>query len=133
MILITDNRDVNKDASYVSKVYRRTHLPAFLLLFLSESADYGAGLMAKLRSELPFFLTDSSSVYRSLQELEEKGQAEAQWKISEDGVPRKWYSITPAGYRELEVFYEDIRKRQANLLFFLQRYPHKITYQKEEE
>ncbi len=103
-------------------IQRRTHVPAFLLLFLRESPDYGAGLLAKLKSEMPYFLTDSTNVYRCLQELEEKGQVATTWEVCHDNTPRKWYSITEAGLKELEVFYQDIFQRHANLSFFLTRY-----------
>ncbi len=103
-------------------IHRRTHLPAFLLLFLSESPDYGGSLLAKMKSELPYYLSDSSNVYRSLQELEEKGYVVTNWEISGDDSPRKWYTITHKGFQELELFSDDIVKRHANLSFFLERY-----------
>ncbi len=106
----------------MTKNQKRTHLPAFLLLFLSESPDYGASLVGRFKTEMPYFLTDSSNIYRSLQDLEEKGLVSTQWKIVQNDTPRKWYAITPAGYKALEAYSEDIEKRHANFSFFLDRY-----------
>jgi DNA-binding PadR family transcriptional regulator len=106
----------------LAKIHRRTHLPAFLLLFLKETPDYGASLLGRIKDELPYFLTDSSNVYRTLQEMEEKGLVSTQWEIAQDDTPRKWYAITPAGDQELDLFYQDIKKRHANLSFFLDHY-----------
>lgn len=117
----------------MSSTKKRTHLPAFLLLFLNESPDYGGSLLAKLKNELPYFLTDSSSVYRSLQELEERGLVNTKWEISEDDTPRKWYYITPEGQKELEIFSQDITQRHANLSFFLTRYRNQKNFSAEKE
>lgn len=106
----------------MSSTKKRTHLPAFLLLFLIESPDYGAGLLEKLKNELPYFLTDSSSVYRSLQEMEDKGLVETKWELSAEEIPRKWYYITPKGLDELESYAGDILQRHANLSLFLNKY-----------
>jgi len=106
----------------LSKAYKRTHLPAFLLLFLRESSDYGAGLLAKLKAELPYFLSDRSNVYRTLQEMEEGGLVSTNWKISSDDTPRKWYTITPEGLHALESYADDIIQRHANLSYFINLY-----------
>jgi hypothetical protein len=37
---------------------------------------------------MPYFLTDSSNVYRTLQEMEEKGLVSTKWEIAEDDTPR---------------------------------------------
>lgn len=117
----------------MASIQKRTHVPAFLLLFLRESADYGAGLLAKMKSDMPYLLTDSTNVYRCLQELEEKGQVTTTWEISHDHVPRKWYSITQEGINELDNFHHDIFQRHANLSFFLTRYTQAKSRDKAEE
>lgn len=98
------------------------HTPAFLLLFLSNGPSYGANLLSRLQTELPYCLSDSAIVYRSLQEMEKKGLVEAQWETRKSGQPRKWYTITSKGMLVLEEYAEDIRRRHANLEFFLAGY-----------
>lgn len=98
------------------------HTPAFLLLLLAEGPSYGALLLSRLKRELPFCFSDSAIVYRSLAQLEKSGLIEARWVSQGSGQPRKWYSMSAKGARDLEEHAEDIRRRLANLQFFLDRY-----------
>ncbi|AET68927.1 putative transcriptional regulator [Desulfosporosinus orientis DSM 765] len=99
------------------------HTNAFILLFLQESSSsYGAQILSSLQSDLPYCLTDSPSVYRALQEMEEKGWLKSSWKTPETGPPRKWYEITPQGQSALHDYAIDIAKRKANFDFFLEHY-----------
>ncbi|WP_068963803.1 PadR family transcriptional regulator [Desulfosporosinus sp. BG] len=99
------------------------HTNAFILLFLEElSVAYGAQIFSHLQSELPYCLSDSPSVYRALQEMEEKEWVKSNWKSPQTGPPRKWYSITHKGRAALHQYAEDIVQRQANLNFFLKHY-----------
>ena len=98
------------------------HTPAFLLLFLTEGPSYGALLLSRMESELPFCLSDSAIVYRSLKQMEGDGLVETEWIPEESGQPRKWYRISAAGRAVLADYAEDIRRRVQNLQFFLDRY-----------
>ncbi|WP_339060319.1 PadR family transcriptional regulator [Tepidibacillus marianensis] len=98
------------------------HAPAFLLLLLTDAPYYGALLLTKLETELPYCFFDSAIVYRSLQEMEKNELVEASWETPETGPPRKWYTITPKGEEALNEFAEEIRQRQANFEFFLSQY-----------
>jgi PadR family transcriptional regulator PadR len=99
------------------------HTNAFILLFLEESsAAYGAQILSRLHSEMPNCLCDSPSVYRALQEMQEKEWVKSNWESSQTGPPRKWYKITPKGLTALQEYAEDIVQRQANLNFFLTHY-----------
>lgn len=98
------------------------HTPAFLLLLLADRPSYGALLLSRLQTELPFCLSDSAIVYRSLKKLEEDGLAETRWEPQDSGQPRKWYSISAKGRKALDAYAEDIRHRLSNLQFFLERY-----------
>lgn len=95
------------------------HTAAFLLLFLAEAPAYGHQLLIRMQTDLPFFLADSPGIYRSLQEIEEKGWAQTRWDTEGPGQPRKWYYLTPEGTDALTGYAEDIKKRQANFEFFL--------------
>ncbi len=105
----------------MSKKHGR-HTPAFLLIFLLEAPSYGAMLLKRLQSELPYCLSDSANVYRSLQEMENDELVETSWETREAGVPRKWYTITPKGKLALQEQAQDIIKRRDNFEFFLSRY-----------
>lgn len=98
------------------------HAPAFLLLLLADTPCYGALLLTRLQTELPYCFCDSAIVYRSLQEMEKNGSIESSWETRESGQPRKWYTITPKGMQDLKEQAEDIRQRHANFEFFLSHY-----------
>ncbi|HUX11777.1 MAG TPA: PadR family transcriptional regulator [Spirochaetia bacterium] len=98
------------------------HTPAFLLLLLADGPSYGALLLSRLQTELPFCLSDSAIVYRSLKQMEEQGLVETRWVPEDSGAPRKWYTLSRRGSAALAEHAEDIRRRQANLQFFLDRY-----------
>ena len=98
------------------------HTLAFLLLLLADTPCYGALLLTRLQTELPYCFCDSAIVYRSLQKMVENGSVESSWEIRESGQPRKWYSITSKGKQDLKEQAEDIRQRQANFEYFLSHY-----------
>lgn len=118
----------------LSRTKNSRHTNAFILLYLEESSSaYGAQILNSLQAELPHCLTDSPSVYRALQEMEEKLWVESSWKTSESGPPRKWYTITPQGQTALHDYAEDIAQRHANFEFFLRHYAqinHNISHPK---
>ncbi|MCO5386817.1 PadR family transcriptional regulator [Desulfosporosinus sp.] len=99
------------------------HTNAFILLFLEESSSaYGAQILSSLQTEIPYCLTDSPSVYRALQDMEEKQWVTSTWQTSEKSPPRKWYTITTRGRTALHDYAEDIVQRHANFKFFLIHY-----------
>ncbi|SDG88119.1 PadR family transcriptional regulator [Desulfosporosinus hippei] len=107
----------------MSRSKQSRHTNAFILLLLEKSSSaYGAQILSSLQEELPFCLTDSPSVYRALQDMEEKQWVESSWKTSETGSPRKWYSITPSGQAALKNYALDISQRKENLEYFLNNY-----------
>jgi DNA-binding PadR family transcriptional regulator len=103
------------------------HTPAFLLLFLADGPAYGALLLTKMQTELPYCFSDSAGVYRSLQEMEKENLVEFHWETPDSGQPRKWYTITAKGRIVLEKYAEDIRQRRACFDFFLRRHENVST------
>ena len=102
---------------------KNRHTNAFILLFLQESSPaYGARILSGLQADLPYCLTDSPSVYRALQEMEEKQWVTSSWQTPDTGPPRKWYEITPLGQSALHDYALDIAQRKANFDFFLEHY-----------
>ena len=46
-------------------------------------------------------MVEDGALYRSLHRLEARGLLSSQWRISEKNRRAKFYSVTPAGTREL--------------------------------
>jgi DNA-binding PadR family transcriptional regulator len=46
---------------------------------------------------------NQGSLYPALHRLEEKGWLSAEWRASETGREAKFYALTPAGRKQLEV------------------------------
>lgn len=95
------------------------HSPAFVLLFVARGPNYGGAILKMMKDEIPYFLGDSSMVYRMLQELEEDGDIISEWETPDNGRPVKNYRITDQGWAALLEAEDDIRRRIDNHLFFL--------------
>jgi len=68
----------------------------------SEGPIHGLGVMdAILNRSAGSIEVEDGALYRSLHRLEAKGLLSAQWRISEKNRRAKFYSLTPAGTREL--------------------------------
>ncbi|MGJ7922235.1 PadR family transcriptional regulator [Neobacillus sp. LXY-4] len=98
------------------------HTPAFLLLFLAKSPNYGGQLLKMCEENLFANSIDSAILYRTLNNLEENGAICAYWESDNDGNQRKWYKLTELGWQQLAEFYEDIKARQRNLDYFIHNY-----------
>ena len=97
-------------------------MPLFFSFWKNYQWPMARQLLSRLQSDLPYCLSDSSSVYRALQEMEEKEWVKSNWESPQTGSPRKWYSVTPKGLEALHYYAEDIIQRQANFNFFLAHY-----------
>lgn len=95
------------------------HLPAFVLLALAERPLHGGAIHAALLARMPGFKADTGAIYRTLQRLEADGEVRAEWDTSVPGPARRVYELTPAGWRKLDAWREDIERRIANLRAFL--------------
>ncbi len=99
------------------------HIPAFLLLFLAPEDAHGGALWNHMSSLMPeHFGIDSGAVYRVLRELEERGCLTSYWNTDDAGPAKRIYHMTPAGFAELAMWYEDIRLRIENLTYFVTQY-----------
>lgn len=89
-------------------------LSSSLLAFLRRSNAYGYALVQELANAgLPGF--DSTTVYRTLRQLEKAGLVSSFWDTSESGPARRRYSLTKAGEAFLDVWYEIFGKYQKVL------------------
>jgi poly-beta-hydroxybutyrate-responsive repressor len=89
-------------------------LTSSLLAFLRRSNAYGYALVQELsKAGLPGF--DSTTVYRTLRQLEKTGLVSSFWDTSESGPARRRYSLTAAGETFLDLWYEVFGKYQKVL------------------
>jgi poly-beta-hydroxybutyrate-responsive repressor len=89
-------------------------LTSSLLAFLRRSNAYGYALVQELgKAGLPGF--DSTTVYRTLRQLEKTGLVSSFWDTSESGPARRRYSLTAAGETFLDLWYDVFGKYQKVL------------------
>ncbi len=103
-------------------------LVSSLLAFLRRWNAYGYQLVQELaRAGLPAF--DSTTVYRTLRQLERAGLVSSFWDTSESGPARRMYSLTKAGEAFLDLWldifgrYQDILRSALGSLDNLDRRP----------
>ncbi len=116
MLLFASNRITSYTVkhsilSMTSKRRQSRHLPAFILLLLAENPMHGGALQSALKARLPALKADSAAVYRTLQQLEKDGELQSEWNTSGSGPAIRIYRLTPAGWRKLEFWLEDIKSR----------------------
>lgn len=89
-------------------------LTSSLLSFLRRYNAYGYQLVQELgKAGLPGF--DSTTVYRTLRQLERVGLVSSFWDTSESGPARRRYSLTRAGETFLDLWYDMFGKYQKVL------------------
>jgi len=89
-------------------------LSSSLLAFLRRWNAYGYQLVQELgKSGLAQF--DSTTVYRTLRQLERAGLVSSFWDMSESGPARRMYALTKAGEAFLDVWMEMFTRYQKVL------------------
>jgi poly-beta-hydroxybutyrate-responsive repressor len=89
-------------------------LASSLLAFLRRWNAYGYQLVQELsKSGLPGF--DSTTVYRTLRQLERAGLVSSFWDTSESGPARRRYSLTRSGEAFLDMWYDVFGRYQKIL------------------
>mgnify|MGYP001549852786 CR=1 FL=1 len=79
-------------------------LDMLVLRVLSRGELHGWGITNKLEQLSKSALqVDEGSLYPALYRMEEKGWIEAEWKMTENNRRAKYYSLTRAGRKQLEV------------------------------
>ena len=82
---------------------RKGSTALLVLQVLDEQPMYGFQLLDALRERTAGVLSFAEGMlYPMLHKLERSGLLEAEWQAGEDGPPRKYYLLTPAGREELE-------------------------------
>jgi PadR family transcriptional regulator PadR len=80
-------------------------LEGSVLEVISRKPTYGYDITQQLR-KLGFEDVVEGTVYTILVRLEKNGYVSIEKKPSEVGPPRKFYSLTKAGQKELELFWD---------------------------
>ena len=79
-------------------------LDMLILQILSLEAAHGYGIAQRLEQiSRAVVRVNEGSLYPALHRLEQKGWLRGAWKQSETGREAKFYSLTPAGRRQLAV------------------------------
>ena len=77
-------------------------LDMLILQILSLESAHGYGIAQRLEQiSRSMVQVNEGSLYPALHRLEQKGWLRAAWKQSETGREAKFYSLTPAGRRQL--------------------------------
>ncbi|MFN2289950.1 MAG: helix-turn-helix transcriptional regulator [Anaerolineae bacterium] len=104
---------------------RRIHnfLEPVLLLLLHCDESHGYDLLEALK-EFGFERNpvDSSTVYRILRSMEERGFVTSRWETGGTGPARRLYLMTEEGDRYLARWVDDLRATDRVLHHFLQTY-----------
>ncbi len=98
------------------------HLPAFILLELSEGPLHGHAIRTALTERFPDHKFDPGATYRTLSALEEAGEVDFHWDTDSRGPARKIYTLTPLGWERLAYWRSEMENRLAFLQDFLNRY-----------
>ncbi|UVI27912.1 PadR family transcriptional regulator [Paenibacillus spongiae] len=89
------------DMSEWTSQARRGILEYSILLLISKKSRYGYELVTLLDQWEPLAVTEGT-LYPLLRRLLKEKYIDSQWKESEAGPPRKYYSLTEAGHRLME-------------------------------
>lgn len=105
---------MEKDESF--EALRRGLLEFLMLKVISGGPVYSANILAAL--EGTEFKTQEGTLYPLLSKLRREQLLEYEWKESETGPPRKYYSLTDGGrrrLRDLEEYWETITQTIKSL------------------
>lgn len=98
----TENRSGSRRTQLIKGV-----LDLALLCILRERAHYGLEILQRMNGEAMLDVADGT-IYPLLHRMEASGFVIADWRIEgEQGRPRKYYALTPAGADELKAMIED--------------------------
>jgi PadR family transcriptional regulator PadR len=74
-------------------------LEYLMLLIVSAGKVYAADILQRLSTT--DFATQEGTLYPLLSKLRREGLLDYEWHESEAGPPRKYYTLTPAGRKQL--------------------------------
>lgn len=79
-----------------------------ILKILQRDRQHGYGIMQRLQDLTGgVFQVTPGSLFPALQKMEENGWVKGTWEASENNRRAKYYAITPAGRKQLELEQKD--------------------------
>jgi poly-beta-hydroxybutyrate-responsive repressor len=99
----------------------RNLLVPYILLALSYYRAHGYLLQQYLRT-LGFFGVDTTTIYRTLRQLEKQGLVDSTWDTEAQGPARRVYSLTPGGKLFLESWAGALGQYRETLDRFIRMY-----------
>jgi len=79
-------------------------LDLLILKTLTRAPQHGYGIALSIKQSSQYFLTvEEGSLYPALQRLLLQGWVKAQWKKTETNRRARYYTLTPAGRKQLGV------------------------------
>lgn len=87
---------------------RRGVVGPCILALLSTGPRFGLQIVREL-NEVGQLLTSQGTVYPLLSRLQDAGQVSSHWVVSDTERPRRYYSLTEIGRRDLDLFRQDWR------------------------
>jgi len=94
-----------------------------MLLLLAREPMHGYRLVEQLGAEFGVSELPPQTVYRALQDMEDRGWAQPDWDVdSAQGPPRKVYRITETGWAALDAWSVEIEDLRRMLERFLETY-----------
>ena len=87
----------------IPKALVAASIKPFVLSILAEGESYGYAIIQRVKTLTGGQIEwTTSTLYPVLHSLENKGLLASQWRASEEGPRRKYYSLTPKGRKALE-------------------------------
>ncbi|MEE9316635.1 MAG: PadR family transcriptional regulator [bacterium] len=111
------------------KQLRKGILELAILGCLYHESHYGYSLVKTLSGEGDITLTEGT-IYPILSRLAKEGLIRSEWIASQQGPPRKYYSVTAGGKKTFEVLNGEFKKL-AELIVDVKKEPEKKGQEKE--
>jgi PadR family transcriptional regulator PadR len=111
------------------KQLRKGILELAILGCLYHESHYGYSLVKTLSGEGDITLTEGT-IYPILSRLAKEGLIRSEWIESQQGPPRKYYSVTAGGKKTFEVLNGEFKKL-AELIVDVKKEPEKKGQEKE--
>jgi PadR family transcriptional regulator, regulatory protein PadR len=89
-------------------------LEMLVLRTLRESPMHGWGIAQRVQQmSRGVFLVQQGSLYPALVRMKRRGWIKAAWRVSENNRRARYYELTPAGLRQLEIERADWERTSA--------------------
>lgn len=102
----------------------KNYLMAWLLVMLADHSLHGYEITKELNEKFDI-VTDAGTVYRALRQLERDGYISSWWDPKEQGPARRFYALTEAGNKALQMWSEALDQYRTNLETFFALYEHR--------